>query len=208
MDNSNNNIGGKIRAKNNEVVWISIFPTQVLELLRLKATPDSLLMVNYIEKKYFRGVYDYFSNSLKFDLDFHTLESILFGKNHTLFSRELYQNSFENGKYFIANTDYRTFDKTVSKNDGYKTALHGMWIEPSTLKLHKQIIYDPIQKRTLTVEYKSYEIIDKNFIPTKIEISLLSKETNLKSTIEFSRIDLKTEVGFPINIPNKYEEIR
>ncbi len=207
MDGSSSSIGGKVRARNNEVIWISIFPTQVLELLRIKATTDSVLMVNYIEKKYFKGTYDFFKQNLKFDLDFKTLESILFAKNHTLFDRNSYINSFENGKYFLSNTDHKTFEKTIHKKDHYPTILHGIWIEPSNLKMTKQIIYDPVQKRLLIVEYKNYEYIERDFIPSKFEIILQTPETNLKSVIEYNKLDLKTQVSFPLNIPGKYEEI-
>src|SRR5688500_12861372 len=54
-EGKSNSVKGRDRIRRDSLIWISIKPdVAIIEVYRILISPDSVLLVNYLDKKYFR----------------------------------------------------------------------------------------------------------------------------------------------------------
>ena len=71
--------------KKDSIIWISLKYPLGLEILRVMLTPDSVYLMNRLEKTYFVRPFTHIKESIKADINFFQLQEILF-MLHLLFT--------------------------------------------------------------------------------------------------------------------------
>ncbi len=69
-------VNGTLRMKRDEVIQLSIAPFLGIEVARAEISPDGVLVMDRMNKRYVQVPFDELKNLAKADLDFHTLQAL------------------------------------------------------------------------------------------------------------------------------------
>ena len=164
------------------VMWLSVRERVIgIELLRAKLTPDSLYLLNRLEKSFFIKSTSQFNDISTFYLNFDDFQYILF-------SNFTYPNSPYT--YSIKNENYQLSSQNESYNFDNKFRLTEAKITNF--------------EYLINISFMKYNNID-NF-PREIALSILSK-SNLDANIIYTKVDFNEYPSILFNIPNSYYEI-
>jgi hypothetical protein len=164
------------------VMWLSVRERVIgIELLRAKLTPDSLYLLNRLEKSFFIKSTSQFNDISTFYLNFDDFQNILF-------SNFTYPNSPYT--YSIKNENYQLSSQNESYNFDNKFRLTEAKITNF--------------EYLINISFMKYNNID-NF-PRELALSILSK-SNLDANIIYTKVDFNEYPSILFNIPNSYYEI-
>ena len=164
------------------VIWLSVRERVIgVEFLRAKLTPDSLYLLNRLEKSFFIKSTSQLHDIIAFNLNFDVFQYILF-------SNFTYPNSPYT--YSIKNENYQL----ISQNESYN------FDKKFRLTEAKITTFDSL----INISFKKYNNID-NF-PRELALNILSK-SNLDANIIYTKVDFNEYPSILFNIPNSYHEI-
>ena len=191
-------------------------------LARLYLTPDSVKMVNYLNKSYFVGDYYYLSNLLGADVDFKMVQAIL---NNDAFSfhgskgendYKEFVSYTDSGMYVLQSLKNRKLGKIVKKGkedkiDRYLKKLdeedfivQNLYIDPHTFKIRKIVLDDKTNNRKATVDFSEFEKVGQQLYPGNINIRFTSPEKDLSMKIKLSKFSTDKDESFNFNIPERF----
>lgn len=181
-----------LRMRKDSVIWVSINAALGIEAFRILITPDSVKVLNKLDKvAQFRSL-SYLQEVTQLPIDFHTLQDIIIGNpvyfdRNNIVSMKVDPNGIslssvgELFKHFItiSNSDYVVLN---SKLDDH----------------------EPGRSRTAVLEYDDYEIKGNVHFSTKRKISVAEKST-LEVTLDFKQYDFNQTLGYPFSVPKNYK---
>ncbi len=187
-----NGVSVNIRMEKDKVIWLSA----PLAVVRAMITPEKVSYYNKLENEYFDGDYSLLSELLGIDLDFNKVQNLLLGE--TLFS-------LKNETYSASNNEV----SYILKPEDPSALLEIFYlVNPGYFKLDSQQLSQPLAKRFLQVDYKTYQLVDKQILPEIINIVALEANDEVKIDLQFKSVTINEEVRFPFEIPSGYKEIQ
>jgi hypothetical protein len=201
----------KVRIRKDSAMLVSIQYLLGIEVAKVLITRDSVKMVIYPKKQYFRGDFNYINEILHADLDFDLLQAVLFG-NSADFSDEDEKlkpvTDRQNCRYILSTERRRKFRKINQGQAEPKKSLQAMTLDPVTFKIVKNEFIDVETNRIFTANYEKYSApTDSVYAPRHVNIDILAeKKVSLK--IDYVRMEKNTPQKLSINIPAKYEPIQ
>lgn len=201
----------RVKIKKDSAILVSIQYLLGLEVAKILITKDSVKLVNYIQKNYFVGDFNYINDLLNTELDFNVLQAVLFGN-----SAEFYEDDDlklkpiidrENCRYLLSTERKRKLKKLQTTGTELKKALQILTLSPENYKILKNEFIDPGTNRTFIANYKNFTQKDSVYAPFNVDIDIYAeKKANIK--IEYVRIEKNTPQKISINIPNKYDRLQ
>ena len=201
----------RVKIKKDSAILVSIQYLLGLEVAKILITKDSVKLVNYIQKNYFVGDFNYINDLLNTELDFNVLQAVLFGN-----SAEFYEDDDlklkpiidrENCRYLLSTERKRKLKKLQTTGTELKKALQILTLSPENYKILKNEFIDPGTNRTFIANYKNFIQKDSVYAPFNVDIDIYAeKKANIK--IEYVRIEKNTPQKISINIPNKYDRLQ
>lgn len=212
-----------LSSKNDQFIQVSISKLN-LPVARILLTPDSVKMVNYLEKNYFLGDYSYIEQKLGAAIDFQVVQSIL---TNDVFSyrNDAKEKDFkefvsyaDSGMYVIQSLKNRKLEKISRKGKGDKIdrylkkldeesfIVQYLYIDPVTFKVRKIIMDDVTEGRKVTVNFDQFTEVGKQLYPGNIDIHFLSPDKDLKMKIKLSKFSLDDNPNITFKIPEKYKQ--
>jgi len=183
--------GVRARMKRDSIIWLSITPALGIEMARLTITPDTIKMLNRLEKKYFIESYDNAKQLFGVDVDFGVLQSVLSGGFVQLYKDEDYHAIKLPGLYVIE-------ADTVAGSMEHRSE-----IDPATWKLTRSLLYNPVRDEHILAEYTDFVQLTNIVFPAKMHFRIQGKE-NVAVDLGWSKMEEKSTLNFPFNIPKKY----
>lgn len=181
------NIPATIHVKKDSVIWISI--ALGLEAARVSINPDSIFLLDRLNRKYYKVSFKELSDNFDFDLDFNMIQSLLVGNLPIkIDSIDIYKKLAE------FNSIYQKRNEVEIENrfDLEKSKL--FYISATDKKTNTK----------LNIDYKSFINEDNKLVPTIISL-LISGKNEAKIEFEHSKFDfLDRNIRFPFNIPKGY----
>lgn len=192
---------------------------------RLFLTPDSVKLINYLEKNYLFKDYDYLSNLVNADLDFDVVQSVL---SNTPFSyRDDPRNNdyrefvsyINSGMYVLQSLKNRKLTKIerkgkqdkigryLRKMDEDDFVVQYLYVDPKTFKIREIILDDKSNKRKVNIEFSDFVEVEEQLYPGNINIHFESPSNTLKMKIKLSKFSLGEELNFNFKIPEKYTQV-
>jgi len=201
----------RVRIRKDSAMLISIQYLLGLEVAKILITKDSVKMVNYIQKNYFRGDFNYINDMLNADLDFNVLQAVLFGN-----SAEFYEDDDlklkpvtdrQNCHYLLSTERKRRLKRLQTGENGLKKAIQILTLNPDNYKIIKNEFSDPATSRTFIANYKNFTQKDSVYAPYHVDIDIVAeKKATVK--IDYVRIEKNTPQKLSLNIPPKYDPIQ
>lgn len=181
------NIPATIHVKKDSVIWISI--AMGLEAARVSINPDSIFLLDRLNRKYYKVSFKELSDNFNFDLNFNMIQSLLVGNLPIkIDSIDIYNKLAE----FNSISQKRNEVEIENRFDLEKSKL--FYINATDKKTNTR----------LNIEYKSFINEDNKLVPTIISL-LISGKNEAKIEFEHSKFDfLDRNIRFPFNIPKGY----
>jgi len=201
----------RVNVRKDSAMLITIQYLLGLQVAKILITKDSVKMVNYIQKNYFRGDFNFINDLLHADLDFNVLQAVLFGN-----SAEFYEDDDlklkpvtdrQNCHYLLSTERKRRLRKLQQGDNELKKALQILTLNPDNYKIIKNEFSDPANNRSFIANYKNFAQKDSVYAPYHVDIDIVAeKKANVK--IEYVRIEKNTPQKVSLHIPPKYDPIQ
>ena len=190
-NNKSNGVSVNLRMEKDKIIWLSA----PLSVAKVMITPDKVSYYNNWENVYFDGDFSLLSDLLGTELDFTKVQNLLLGE--TLFDLKEQKHVVSNNEasYILSPEDQNTLFEIF------------YLLNPGHFKLDSQQLAQPLEKRFLEIDYKSYQLVDKQIVPEIINIIAVEDTEEILIDLEFKSVSLNEKLRFPFSIPSNYKEI-
>jgi hypothetical protein len=209
VDSEENSLDVVIRVKKDSAILITMKYILGIEIGKVLITRDSVKMVLYPKKQYFKGDYNYINELLNADLDYDVIQALLFG-NYAEFDDDEAKlkpvTDRQNCRYLLSTERRRKLRKITQGQKELKKSLQTMTLNPDNFKIVKNEFIDVETNRMFTAGYEKFHTKDSVYAPHHVDIDIVAeRKVNLK--IDYVRIEKSQQQKLSINIPAKYEPI-
>lgn len=198
-----------IRIQKDSAIWISITPLLGIEVARVLITQDTVKVINRLAKEYFIGDFSYLHERFNIDLEYEVIQSILVGNSIPFETGEGTRFTKDKSDYYLGNMKKRKarkVDDNPQKVERRDEQVVSLWIDQANFKLSKFLLSDLSADRFLLGEYASYEEVESQLFPKKLNFQFQSNEATYIE-IDYSRVYLNKSLNFSFNISSKYEQV-
>lgn len=194
-DDNSISLNANIRIKKDSIIWLSLSPGLGIEAARGVITQDSMVIINRINKEFMVFDFKTLSEKYNFDINFSLIQAMLLG-NMPLPQR-LGDDVSKKESHFIIR---QTKDNINIEN----------YINALSHKTERVQLSDQPSDNTLTLIYSDYQALADDTMPfsNKIILNYLNNNKRLTALIDIDHGKAEVadaSLGFPFNIPQKYE---
>ncbi len=200
----------KVKIRKDSAMLISIQYVLGLEVAKVLITRDSVKMVNYIQKSYFKGNFDYINQLLNTDIDFDLIQAVLFGNSAEFHDEETRLKPVadrQNCHYLLSTERKRKLKKILQGSSEIKDELQVLTLNAENYKIINNEFTDQSTGRKFTAAYGQFTQKDSVYAPYHVDIEVLA-EKKAKVKIDYVRIEKNTIQKLTLNIPAKYDAIQ
>lgn len=180
-----------VRMKKDSVIWISINAILGIEAFRILITPDTVSVLDKINKTIQYHSFDYLKEMTNLPVDFPTLQDLILGNPVFLDSN------------IVAYTESENSTSLTSLGSFFKN--FATFYNPDLLLQRSKLDdVDVTRSRTADLSYQDYEDNANHKFATKRKISIAYK-TKLDIGLEFKKVEFGAEQNYPFSVPSKYK---
>jgi len=180
------------RIKMDSVIWMS-FSKFGIEGAKALITPDSVYLIDRINKEYIIKHISFIETMMGHNVDFTTLQSLIVGK-------PIY---FEGENVKIFESD----DESIGIIDQLDSYTNKIWVTTNDLLLQKMEITQTGTDTSITAIIGDYQLVEGQNFPHDRTIKLKA-ETLYELDATYSRVSFKGPLDFPFRVSEKYKVIR
>jgi len=200
----------KVNIRKDSAMLVSIHYLLGLQVAKVLITKDSVKFVNYIQKTYFKGDFNYINDLLNADLDFDLLQAVLFG-NSAEFNEDESKlkpvTDRQNCHYLLSTERKRRLRRIQTGTSDPKNSLQTLTLNPENYKILKNEFIEPSTNRQFIANYSSFTQKDSVYAPYHVDIEIVAqKKATIK--IDYVRIEKNAPQKLSLNIPTKYDPIQ
>lgn len=184
-----------LRMEKDKTIWVKASILGIT-LAKVLITPDSVSYYETIGKTFFEGDFALLGEWLGTPLNFQQAQSLLLGQSifeleATKYSSEIFQNKFK-----------------IQPKRQPQNFIHSLFFYPENLKVAFETLAQPEQDRILNIRYGDYQQVEGQFFPNDISIVSTEGQSQTKIEMNYRKIDLNVDIGFPFDIPSGYDRIQ
>ncbi|MFT4761917.1 MAG: hypothetical protein ACI9XO_003436 [Paraglaciecola sp.] len=180
------------RWKKDSVIWMN-FKKVSVEAARVKITPDSIFIIDRLNKKYVAEDFNFAQQEFNLPTGFDGLQAFLLG-NPVFFTKDM-KSDIDDNRYHLS-----------GKTDTYETEY---WLEAAGFLLRKIMVDDFRNGRTLEYDLGDYgKLADGQNFSYFRELNFSSREFGAMSVkMELSKVELNEVGEIRFSIPEHYERV-
>jgi hypothetical protein len=209
IDGEDHNLDIRVKIRKDSAIWISIQAVGLIDIAKLLITKDSVKMVVYVKKQYFKGDFNYINQLLNADLDFDLIQAALIGNSADFDDDDSKMKPMvdrENCQYLLSTVRKRKLRRISSGQDSLKRSLQTMRLNPDNFKIINNSFEDASTNRSFHAKYDKFLASDSVFAPHTVNIEIKAeKKIDLK--ISYVRIEINQPQKLTLNIPKNYDPI-
>src|SRR5688572_12776968 len=191
-DGKKSDFNANIRLYKDSVMWISINALLGIEAFRVLITPDSVKVMNKVDKVIQLRSVSYLKEVAKIPFTFHDLQELLIGNPIYLDSNIVSYRREPNGITLLSVGEVFKHFLTVSTN-GFL---------PAQSKLDD---INPAKTRTCYIGYGDYQMKNNKHFSAFRKITVV-EASKLDIELQFKQIDFNVDLNIPFNIPRNYKK--
>ena len=192
-------VSGQVRIQKDKVIWVSI--SKIIELGRVKMTPDSVYAIIKVKNQAFQGTYAQFQKKFGIAINFNIAQALLIGNDIAGYQQD-------NAEYDLANN---TTSISFAQRNNPKQAIvvkHNMKIDNRTLKILSHIIVSTNPAQNVKANYSNFETLGKITLPTVANIDISATNAgHVSARLKYSKFQINTNLSFPISISKSAKPI-
>ncbi|MBS1751771.1 MAG: DUF4292 domain-containing protein [Bacteroidetes bacterium] len=181
-----------VRIQSDSVIWVSVIAALGIEAFRVYITPDSVKIIDKLDKTVQYRSVNYIRELIKLPVDFYTVQDIIVG-NPVYFDTSNILSYRETENSISLSTSDRFFKQllTLRKND--------------FVIMHSKLDdVDLVQNRTADFTYEDYTYAGSRLLSLERKISV-SEKTRLEINLNFKQPEFNKPLSFPFNVPRNYK---
>jgi hypothetical protein len=181
------------RMQKDSAMWISIVAALNIEAFRVLIRPDSIIILDKLDKTVQRKPFSYLQVITKVPFDYQTLENLILG-NPIYLDKEVmaFSEKTETLSFSTVGDAFKHF-MTVGKND-------------LNVLFSKLDDIDISRSRTANLSYAGYIPIGERIFAEERKIDLAEK-IQIQITLNFKQVEFDKPISFPFSIPKNYKTI-
>lgn len=192
VNGDENNVTMAIRIQKDKKIWLSVSAIAGIEVARVIITPDTLKLLNRLEKTYTKKPISYIYDFTTKQVNFKLLQSVLSGNVIDDFMKEESDLAQENGVWVLSGQ---------TENLAYRTVFNTLF------KLAETTLNDAKAAQAFKVIYGNYTPINNALFPSSLKINTMSGAKKIDLSIEFNKIEADGLVEFPFTVPKSFKLI-
>ncbi len=203
-ENKSHAIAGSMKMRKDSAIYISLAPFLGIEVARAIITPDSVKLINRLESTYYVGNLSFLSKMFNAEIDFFMLQALLLGNDFPHFRNDQFLMQ-DNSSLIQLHAQKRT------RKYGDENAIEQILsIDPESMQIRTNIIEQTNTGRALRADYKKYDMIQGQSLPTDIQLMFADKGNVDTSNLVlfFTRTILDVPQSMQFSVPDKYTPIR
>lgn len=194
-------VNGTLRIKKGEVIQLSIAPLLGIEVARAEISPDGVLVIDRMNKRYVEVSFAEVKVLANADLDFHTLQALFLNElflpgKDDLTSRDASSFRVEVG------LDGVTLDVKKAKRFSYRFLTQA----PEAL-LKESCIGLMNTPYRLKWEYAGFRPLDAKLFPSEMQVSFLGTKKPVKASFALSRLSTNADWDTHTEVSKRYEKV-
>ncbi len=192
-DDGANSIGfsGNIRMKKDAFIWMNATKFG-FEAARILIRPDSIFVLNRLERTYIANSLEYIEKQYQVPADFTVIQHILLG-NPVLYKDKKWKASQEEDRYRLDAVD-----------DSYKNTY---WLDGDLL-LKKMRLNQIVQDQLVELAYGDYQKTEDKLLPESVFIQATGPQKEIYDIkINYTKIVLNEVQKTPFEIPKGYSKM-
>ena len=194
-------VNGMLRIKRNKVIQMSITPLLGIEVARIEISPDGVLVIDRMNKRYVKASFAEVMVLTNADLNFHTLQS--------LFMNELFlpgKNSVtirDLSAYHI-DVDVANVMLEVKKQKRFSYRFHTQAPEALLKETHIGLIGTPYG---LKWKYDDFRLLEHKRFPMEMYVSFIGGKKPLEASFKLSRLSTESNWDAHTELSKKYKQV-
>lgn len=204
VDDKKQNFSGQFRLRKDSLIWCSITVMNI-EVARALVTPDSVKLLNRLNKTYFASNMDYLNAQLNTDIDFDMLQSLILGNDIPYYETDKFELEVKNDFYQLSTIGRGKLKRYIKTEDDLsKVLVQKMNIDKNTNRIVQQNLRqlrNPNKK--VVAHYSEFQDIEGLF-PGKVELKFIGTK-DIIINFNFSKIEKDIPFTFPFKVPSKYD---
>ena len=183
-------LNGQLRIEEGKTIWITL--NKLVEIARLKLTPDSIHVIIKMQNKYYQGSYADFGKAIGISINYESTQSLLLGD--------------DTESYPFKDVQLRVVEGIAQYTFALRTAPNlpaiqqTMYVDMATNKIVENNI-NTQQGEQLQIKYSQFKDVDKQKLPTQIKISFKNRANKVNASIVFGKTTVNQELTFPFKVP-------
>lgn len=181
-----------VRIQKDSIIWISINAALGIEAFRVMITPDSVKVMDRLDKYVQYRSVEYIKEIVQLPLNYYTLQNLIVGNPVFLDSNNVVL--------------YKERESSVSLNtvgDFFKHLL--TMRKPDYAVIHSKLDdVDAIRNRTADFTYSDFSTLEGRLFALKRNITVTEKN-KLDIVLEFKQAEFDKVQTYPFNVPKNYE---
>ena len=194
-------VNGTLRIKKGEIVQLSVAPFLGIEVARVEISPDGVLVIDRMNKRYVKVPFSEIESMSKVGLDFHMFEA--------LFLNEV----FLPGKEALTRHDISSFETKQTDNgvllDVKKTKqfIFRFLTQAPEALLKESIVGLNGTPYMLLWKYDDFQKLDQKVFPVNMDISFQGIKKPISAFLHLSRLSTNADWETHTEISKKYEKV-
>lgn len=179
-----------LRMRKDSVIWVSINAALGIEAFRVIITPDSVKVLNKLDKVAQLRSVNYLQEVTQLPFDFYALQDLIIG----------------NPIYLDSNiVSFKKDDEYVSLMSNGRVFKHYITVGANDFLVNSSKLDDAERgrSRTAVLSYGDYETRDNIKFATKRKISV-AEQSKLDITLEFKQFNFNENLNYPFSVPKNY----
>ena len=189
-DDKHYDVNANLRMYKDSLIWVSVNAVFGIEAMRMLITPDSVFLLDKLNKTYLVRSIDYLQEVSSLPLTLSTLQNLLVG--NPVFIDSIVSFSNDNNTISLLSVG-NSFKNLVTINGNNNVLIHS-----------KLDDIDITRSRTADLNYDDYETKKSKLFSSKRRITIAEKN-KLDVSLNFKKYDFNDEVNFPFSIPKNYK---
>ena len=180
-----------VRIQKDNIIWISINAAFGIEAFRVFITPDSVKVMDKLDKNVQYRSVEYIREIIQLPVDFFILQDLIVGNPVYLDSTRVLMYKERENSITLSTMD--NFFKHLLALRKYDFAI-----------LHSKLDdADVVRSRTADFTYNDYVTINGRLFSTSRKITVAEK-TRLDVSLEYKQVAFDEPLSYPFNIPRNY----
>lgn len=196
-----------IRIRKDSAIWSSIKVMSIPVALTIVSQDSIKALIKQPKKQYLISDIDYLIKKFNVDADYFTLQNILSGQAILMDSSINYIAECRDNDLWLMTHTEKEANKALKKRQDDLDYIIKYKINKELFVVEEIIAQKVLDGSQLIVNYKQFESIEEQLIPSKTSAYFYSIKDSVKLDFSSSKIKLNKAYDMPFNVTDSYEQI-
>ena len=194
-------VGGTLRIKRGEVIQLSVAPLLGIEVARAEISPNGILVIDRVNKRYVRASFSELESLVHADLDFHSLQALFL---HELFLPGNSRMTVRDASNF--RVDVKTQEVVLEAKKGGRFTYQFLIQAPEAV-LKESCIALAGTPYLLRWKYDAFRPFEQEQFPTDMQIIFEGAEKPVKAAMALSRLSTNSNWETHTEVSARYMKV-